>query len=116
MLALCEFAHAGPVAPTEPEQLVAQHDPNDGAGAVLASEILVGDDDAHEWTMSWSDLGIAADGAPGATNPPAVVLPRSLDAEKPPVIAAPLPPAVISGMIGLAAVYAYKRRNRFANR
>lgn len=31
---------------------------------------------------------------------------------QPPVIAAPLPPALLSGLIGLAGVYAYRRRHR----
>ncbi|MGB7157334.1 MAG: hypothetical protein WBD40_04660 [Tepidisphaeraceae bacterium] len=31
---------------------------------------------------------------------------------EPPIIAAPLPPALLSGLIGLATVYAYRRRHR----
>jgi hypothetical protein len=37
---------------------------------------------------------------------------RAAEPKAPPIIAAPLPPAVLSGLIGLAGVYLYKRRNR----
>ena len=72
--------------------------------------------DEQTWTLVWSDLGVDDDagapngGAPGGTEPCARM--SGQPQQTAPAIAAPLPPAVFSGLIGLVGVYVYKRRLR----
>ncbi|HEV2295442.1 MAG TPA: hypothetical protein VGR35_16450 [Tepidisphaeraceae bacterium] len=64
------------------------------------------------WTFVWSDLGVSNDASPtagaagGGEHFARIHAPPS---KAPPIIAAPLPPALFSGLIGLAGVYVYKR-------
>ena len=67
--------------------------------------------DPQTWSASLDELSLSDEG--GHNRPLAGFTPLTLRApEKPPIIAAPLPPAIISGAIGLAGVYAYKRRHQ----
>ena len=103
-------AHAGPVAPdasTQHEQLKTKTTGD-------AADILHIGDDAHDWQGSFDDLLIPDDDGPNAKVNVSSGSARVNMAPftTPPVIAAPLPPAVLSGLVGLVGVYVYKRRNR----
>lgn len=71
--------------------------------------------DEQTWTMVWSDPGMT-DGAALPTSAAGgveqFVRANARPPQAPPVIAAPLPPALLSGLIGLGGVYFYKRRHR----
>lgn len=97
------FADAGPVTPAEPQASGKLVDVKDGQ-----SKLLTGDD---RFAASWEDFDASIDetGTPIVTSFARV---KPIEPKAPPVIAAPLPPAVLSGLIGLAGVYIYKRRNR----
>lgn len=113
------LAVAGPVRGDEltlmntdgPRKLVQVRDSSTGATLLFTSTI-----DDPTWTMDWSDLGVTdADGPPtvGATGGiDHFARSNTRPAKAPTIIAAPLPPALLSGLIGLAGVYAYKRRHR----
>jgi hypothetical protein len=103
-------AHAGPVAPGAP----AQEPLADVKNANDATSILHVGDDAHDWQVSFDDLLIPEDAGPSANISVSTGSARINLASPtaPPVIAAPLPPAVVSGLVGLVGVYVYKRRNR----
>lgn len=97
-------ADAGPVTPAEPQAAGKLIDVKDGP-----SRLLAGDD---HFVASWDEFDARID---ETSNPPAVTSfsrVKPIEPKAPPVIAAPLPPAVLSGLIGLAGVYIYKRRNR----
>lgn len=109
MLAVCggRAALAGPVAP----------DGEDSTARNGLIDIKIEQDDSlhvdADFELAWNDLGIE-DAGGTVSSGPARSLPRVnvIEPKSPPVIAAPLPPAVLSGLIGLAGVYVYKRRNR----
>ena len=60
------------------------------------------------WDDSSAEAGAPPDGAAGYVMPTRAT---GAEAKAPTVIAAPLPPALLPGLIGLAGVYAYKRRH-----
>lgn len=67
------------------------------------------------WTFVWSDLGVTDNDAPYAGAARGIepfFRANNRPPRAPQVIAAPLPPALLPGLIGLAGVYLYKRRNR----
>ena len=71
--------------------------------------------DDKSFAFEWSDVGVMDHDAPtgtpgggGQSNRTSALQPQ----QPPPAIAAPLPPAVLSGLIGLATAYACKRRSR----
>jgi hypothetical protein len=106
LLALCQAVSAGPVALEAPEKLV---DVKDAPGAA-APNLNDGD---QTWTMSWDDLGLDEDvSTSSSAGSQSFARINVTEPKAPPIIAAPLPPAVLSGLIGLAGVYMYKRRNR----
>ncbi len=108
LLAFGERAHGGQVAPDVEPLVDVRHD-----GAVELPADLVGAGDEQTWVMSWEDLGAASEGTiSSAPHVGAMAGTADVDPAKPAVIAAPLPPAIVSGIIGLVGVYAYKRRHR----
>ena len=71
--------------------------------------------DDKSFAFEWSDVGVTDQDAPagtpgggGQSNRTSALFPQ----QPPPAIAAPLPPALLSGLIGLATAYACKRRSR----
>ncbi len=70
--------------------------------------------DAPDWQGAFDDLLISDDaGLSAKVSVPTGSARLTLTSPNtPPVIAAPLPPAVVSGLVGLVGVYVYKRRNR----
>ena len=69
----------------------------------------------QQWSFAWNDLGHDdAAGAPheGIAGYEALARVNGVDSKAPTVIAAPLPPALLPGLIGLAGVYAYQRRHK----
>ena len=97
-------ADAGPVTPAEPQASGKLVDVKDGR-----TNLLTGDD---QFVASWEDLDPSIDESAGAPMSTSFGRVKPIEPKAPPVIAAPLPPAVLSGLIGLAGVYVYKRRNR----
>ena len=68
----------------------------------------------QDGSVSWEDLSISESHFP-ATGVSAAGRFANMElrpSEAPPIIAAPLPPAFVSGLVGLAGVYAYRRRQR----
>lgn len=104
---------AGPVtrgAVSDPDMLVEVKNPGPQIGTLLLDDAAT----QPEWTMVWTDFG-AADGKASAFDSGGVESVGRLDLSPPPapaVIAAPLPPGLLSGLMGLAGVYAYKRTRR----
>ncbi len=84
-------------------------------GRSSPTRLLLDDGPSEQnWTLVWSDLGVTDGNASSAAVGGAESFAR-LNApapHAPAVIAAPLPPALLPGLIGLAGVYAYKRRHR----
>jgi hypothetical protein len=106
-LTVCaRVAHAEPVMPAAdsdvPGSLVEVKDDAtkslDPAGGAA--------DDQFAWDDPRADEGSAANTSISAARI------RAAEPKAPPIIAAPLPPALLSGLIGLVGVYVYKRRNR----
>ena len=99
-------AHAGPVAPPanadSPGSLIEVKD--------KTTKSLDAPDSAADDHFAWDDPS-AEDESAGSTSISSARV-RAAEPKAPPIIAAPLPPAVLSGLIGLAGVYMYKRRNR----
>jgi hypothetical protein len=115
VIGCASMASASPVrpdAPDAPDALIDVKKPSDPSTALLTEEAT---SDSQSWTILWDDLGVKDGDAPvvsgggSATHGQASA---SLPSGAPPIIAAPLPPAIVSGIIGLVGVYAYKRRNR----
>ena len=105
---------AAPVQPDAPSTLIDVKDANDRSAALLASQAT----DKQAWTILWDDLAVKQGDAPvvsGGSSLAQSLEDTTLPSQAPAIIAAPLPPAIVSGLIGLVGVYAYKRRNRFAN-
>jgi hypothetical protein len=75
---------------------------------------LDNDPSEQRWTMVWTDLDVEEGDAPqGDTGGiESFVRMNAREPKAPAVIAAPLPPALLPGLIGLAGVYVYKRRHR----
>ena len=109
-------AVAAPVQPDAASTLINVTEPAEQSAALLATDAT----NEPSWTILWDDLAVKDGDAPvvsggtGSTNEPPRTAPFASQA--PPIIAAPLPPAIVSGLIGLVGVYMYKRRNRFVNR
>jgi hypothetical protein len=106
-LAVCvRAAHAEPVIPAAdsdaPGSLI---DVKDDSTKSLEAPDGEGNDD-----FAWDDP--RADDASAANTSISLARLRAAEPKAPPIIAAPLPPALLSGLIGLAGVYVYKRRNR----
>jgi hypothetical protein len=114
LLTAGQNAQAGQVAPDAQPMVDVKQDGN--RTTTLPLDVVGAGADEHTFAMSWSDLGITTDSAAGSIASASAVdgfRHVSADAqEKPAVIAAPLPPAIVSGLVGLAGVYAYKRRHR----
>ena len=111
-------AIGAPVQPDAESTLIDVTEPAHSTAALLASDAT---NEPQSWTILWDDLAVKDGDAPvvsggggGSTNEPLRTAPFASQA--PPIIAAPLPPAIVSGVIGLVGVYMYKRRNRFVNR
>ncbi len=68
----------------------------------------------QDWTLMWADLGVTDGDAPltGGAGVESFLRANDSSPPAPAVIAAPLPPALLTGLMGLAGVYAYKRRHR----
>ncbi len=104
---------AGPVTRGEvsaPDMLVEVKNPDAQIGTLLLEDGPA----EPEWTMVWTDFG-AADGKASAFASGGVESVGRLNLSPPPapaVIAAPLPPALLSGLMGLVGVYAYQRTRR----
>lgn len=109
-LTLLVIGPAARAASIDPSHLVEVKD----AGSQPAMLLLDDGQSEQSWTLVWSDLGVtdgnASSAAVGAGESFARLNVPSPQA--PAVIAAPLPPALLPGLIGLAGVYAYKRRHR----
>jgi len=110
-----QLAIAAPVQPDAPSTLIDVTEPAEQSVALLATDAA----NEPSWTILWDDLAMKDGDAPvvsggSSTNEPLRSAPFASQA--PPIIAAPLPPAIVSGVIGLVGVYMYKRRNRFVNR
>jgi hypothetical protein len=109
-------AVGAPVQPDAASTLIDVNEPAEQSAALLATD----PPKEPSWTILWDDLAMKDGDAPvvsgggSSTNES----PRSAPfaSQAPPIIAAPLPPAIVSGVIGLVGVYMYKRRNRFVNR
>ena len=108
------MANAAPVQPDAPSTLIQVSDVENPSTALAIPQ----DADKHAWTILLDDLAVKPGDAPvvsgGGSNLQSVG-DTTLPSQAPTIIAAPLPPAIVSGIIGLVGVYAYKRRNRFAN-
>ena len=105
MLAVCaRAAHAGPVTPP------ANSDAPGSLIEVKDNTTKSLDAPAADDHFAWDDP-IAEDESAANTSISSARV-RAAEPKAPPIIAAPLPPAVLSGLIGLAGVYMYKRRNR----
>ncbi len=92
-------------------------DTEDSSPALL-TEDATNKSNKQSWTILWDDVAVKNGDAPVVSGGSSVEQPLGdtlLASQAPPIIAAPLPPAIVSGLIGLVGVYAYKRRNRFAN-
>ena len=111
-----QSAVGAPVQPDAASTLIDATEPGVQSAALLATDAT----NEQPWTILWDDLAVKDGDAPvvsggtGSTSEPLRTAPFASQA--PPVIAAPLPPAIVSGVIGLVGVYMYKRRNRFVNR
>ncbi len=83
------------------------------AGHTLPALELADDGSQQAWSVSLDELdfGQSAAAAGFATSGSFANI-QLREPEAPPIIAAPLPPAFVSGLIGLAGVYAYRRRQR----
>ena len=109
-------AVGAPVQPDAESTLIDVNEPVEQSAALLATDAT----NEPSWTILWDDLAVNDGDAPvvsgggSSTNEPLRTAPFASQA--PPIIAAPLPPAIVSGVIGLVGVYMYKRRNRFVNR
>jgi len=110
-------AFGAPVQPDAESTLIDVMEPAEQSAALLATDAT----NEPSWTILWDDLAVKEDDAPvvsggggSSTNESPRTAPFASQA--PPIIAAPLPPAIVSGVIGLVGVYMYKRRNRFVNR
>jgi hypothetical protein len=71
--------------------------------------------DDKSFAFEWSDVGVTDQDAPPGTPGGGGQFNRTSAFQvqpPPPAIAAPLPPALLSGLIGLATAYACKRRSR----
>ena len=104
-------ATGAPVQPDAPSALVDVRQTSDGSPALLTADAT----NQQSWTVLWDDLNVKQGDAPVVSAGGSAIDPRAsvtLPSQAPPIIAAPLPPAIISGVIGLVGVYAYKRRNR----
>ena len=115
---LARIAGAAPVRPDAPLPLVDVKQANDPTPTALLTEEATGAEQ-QQWTILWDDLAVKDTDAPVVSGGTSATDPRTSVTRPygaPPIIAAPLPPAIISGIIGLVGVYAYKRRNRFVNR
>jgi hypothetical protein len=115
---LARRADGAPVRPDAPLPMVDTNQTTDPAGTSLLTDEGTAAEQ-QPWTILWDDLALKDTDAPvvssgAAATAPGTSVTRPYGA--PPIIAAPLPPAIISGVIGLVGVYAYKRRNRFVNR
>jgi hypothetical protein len=105
MLALCaRAAYAGPVTPPAS---------SDAPGSLIevredTTKLL--DAPPADDHFAWDDP--SADEKPAGNTSISSARVQAAEPKAPPIIAAPLPPAVLSGLIGLAGVYMYKRRNR----
>ena len=107
------IATAAPVQPDAPSTLVDVMQAGDRSAALLTADAT--NPKQQSWTVLWDDLSVKAGDAPVVSGAASAIDPRAsitLPAHAPPIIAAPLPPAIVSGVIGLVGVYAYKRRNR----
>ena len=109
-------AVGAPVQPDAASTLIDVTESAEQSAALLASDPT----NESSWTILWDDLAVrdgdapvVSGGASGIDNTPRTA---PFASQAPPVIAAPLPPAIVSGVIGLVGVYMYKRRNRFVNR
>lgn len=72
-------------------------------------------EDEQTWTFLWSDMGMTGDPPTRTSATGGITHFRRVNTpppKAPSIIAAPLPPALLPGLIGLAGVYAYKRRAR----
>jgi hypothetical protein len=109
-------AVGAPVQPDAESTLIDVTEPADPSATLLATDAT----NEPSWTILWDDLAVKDSDAPvisgggSSTNESPRTAPFASQA--PPIIAAPLPPAIVSGVIGLVGVYMYKRRNRFVNR
>ena|SRR5688572_15907682 len=106
-------ATAAPVQPDAPSTLVDVKQTGDSSSALPTADAT--NPQQQAWTVLWDDLNVKPGDAPVVSAGASAIDPRAsvtLPSGAPPIIAAPLPPAIISGVIGLVGVYAYKRRNR----
>lgn len=107
LLAICPAARG---ASDAPNKLV---DVNDQS--LPPTTLLLGDEPGEQnWTLVWTDLGITEGDAPppGAGGTESMARTSGVSGQVPAVIAAPLPPALLPGLIGLATVYFCRRRLR----
>jgi hypothetical protein len=105
MLAVCaRAAHGGPVTPP------ADSDAPGGLIEVKDDTTKSLDAPPADDRFAWDEASADEESAGNTSISSARV--RAAEPKAPPIIAAPLPPAVLSGLIGLAGVYVYKRRNR----
>jgi hypothetical protein len=110
-------AVGAPVQPDAESTLIDVNESPEQSAALLATDSM---NEPQSWTILWDDLAVKEGDAPvvsgggSSTNESPRTPPFASQA--PPIIAAPLPPAIVSGVIGLVGVYMYKRRNRFVNR
>src|SRR5688500_6372963 len=108
-------AFGAPVQPDAESTLIDVMEPAEQSAALLATDAT----NEPSWTILWDDLAVKEGDAPvvsggtASTNEPLRTAPFA--SHSLPIIAAPLPPAIVSGVIGLVGVYMYKRRNRFVN-
>ena len=110
-------AVGAPVQPDAASTVIVVTEPAEQSAALLAPDAA---NEAQSWTILWDDLALKHGDAPvvsgGGNSTNDALRTTPFASQAPPIIAAPLPPAIVSGVIGLVGVYMYKRRNRFVNR